>query len=89
MADRLGGCVFLCLQTAKLPILIQIFMQWLLSWITVTSAYVNLNCVFTTTSHHLAVVGAVLFHSFCMNFPEDFVTCTCNILCVHVTEILL
>lgn len=60
MADKLGGCVLLCLQTTKLLILIQIFMQWL-SWITVTSAYVNIFGVFTTASHQLAVVGAILF----------------------------
>jgi len=64
-------------------------MQWLLSWITVTSVYVNIIRVFTTTSLHLAVVGAVLFHSFCVNLSEDFVICTRNILCVHITEILL
>jgi hypothetical protein len=86
LADELGGCVLLCLQTTELPILVQIFMQW----VTVTAAYVNIICVFTTTSHHLAVVGAVLFHSFCMNtgMSQDVMR-TCNILCVHVTEILL
>ena len=89
MADKLGGCVLLCLQTTELPILIQIFMQWLLSWTTVTSVYVNIFCVFTTTSHHIAVVGVVLFHSLYMNLSEDFVVRTCSILCVHVTEILL
>lgn len=88
MADTLGGCV-LCLQTTELPILIQIFMQWLLSWTAVTSAYVNIFCVFTTAGHHLTIVGAVLFHSFYMNLSEDFVLRTCNILCVHVMEILL
>jgi hypothetical protein len=44
---------------------------------------------FTTTSHHVAVVGAVLFHSFCVNWSEDIVIRTCNILYARVTEMLL
>lgn len=56
-------------------------MQWLLSGITVTSAYVNIISVITNTRHHLAAVGAVLLHSLCMNFSERFVIRTCNIVC--------
>jgi hypothetical protein len=67
-------------------------MQWLLSWITVTSAYVNIICVFTITSHHLAVVGAVLFHSFCMNLKILYyihVTyCVCVCVCYGDTTVI-
>lgn len=53
-----------------------------------TSIYEYYLC-FTTTSHHVAVVGAVLFHSFCVNWSEDIVIRTCNILYARVTEMLL